>query len=70
MRRLATYAGICHVRTPDGSSYAADVQVSEGRKQGTGHSMVEFSLTITRVDVEALEGMTYAEWQQTGGVYG
>ena len=70
MRRLATYAGICHVRTPDGSSYAADVQVSEGRKQGTGHNMVEFSLTITRVDVEVLEGMTYAEWQQTGGVYG
>ena len=32
--------------------------------------MVEFSLTITRVDVEVLEGMTYSEWQQTGGVYG
>lgn len=70
MRRLATYAGICHVRTPDGSSYAADVQVSETRKQGTGHNIVEFSLTVTRVDVEALDGMTYAEWQQTGGVYG
>ena len=70
MRRLATYAGICHVRTPDGSSYAADVQVSEARKQGTGHNIVEFSLTVTRVDVEALDGMTYAEWQQTGGVYG
>ena len=70
MRRLATYAGICHVRTPDGSSYAADVQVSEARKQGTGHNLVEFSLTVTRVDVEALDGMTYAEWQQTGGVYG
>lgn len=70
MRRLATYAGICHVRTPDGSSYAADVQVSEARKQGTGHNMIEFTLSITRVDVETLEGMTYAEWQQTGGVYG
>lgn len=69
MRRLAVYAGICHVRTPDGSSYAADVQVSESRKQGTGHNMVEFSLTITRVDVETLDGMTYDEWQQTGGVY-
>ena len=70
MRRLAVYAGICHVRTPDGSSYAADVQVSEGQKQGTGHNLIEFALTITRVDVEALDGMTYAEWQQTGGIYG
>lgn len=70
MRRLAVYAGICHVRTPDGSSYAADVQVSEGQKQGTGHNAVEFSLTITRVDVETLDGMTYAEWQETGGIYG
>ena len=70
MRRLAVYAGICHVRTPDGSSYAADVQVSEAQKQATGHNIVEFSLTITRVDVETLDGMTYAEWQETGGVNG
>lgn len=70
MRRLAVYAGICHVRTPDGSSYAADVQVSETQKQGTGHKAVEFSLTITRVDVETLDGMTYDEWKETGGIYG
>ena len=70
MRRLATYAGICHVRTPDGSSYAADVQVAEARKQGTGHNAIEFTLTITRVDTEGLDGMTYTEWQETGGVYG
>lgn len=70
MRRLAVYAGICHVRTPDGSSYAADVQVSEAQKQDSGHNIIEFSLTITRVDVETLDGMTYAEWQETGGVNG
>lgn len=29
MRRLATYPGICHVRTPDGSSFSCDIQVSE-----------------------------------------
>ena len=70
MRRLAVYPGICHVRTPDGSSYAADVQVSEARKQSSGHNAIEFSLAITRVDVETLDGMTYAEWQETGGVNG
>ena len=69
MRRLAVYPGICHVRTKDGSSYAADVQVSESHKQGNGHRIVEFSLSITRVDAEVYDGLTLAEWQQTGGVY-
>ena len=69
MRRLAVYPGICHVRTKDGSSYAADVQVSESHKQSNGHRIVEFSLSITRVDAEVYDGLTLAEWQQTGGVY-
>ena len=69
MRRLAVYSGICHVRTKDGSSFAADVQVSESTKQGTAHGIVEFSLSITRVDTETFDGMTLEEWTQTGGVY-
>lgn len=67
MRRLAAYPGICHVRTKDGSSYAADVQVGETQSQDTAHNLVVFSLTITRVDPETYDGITYAEWQQTGG---
>ena len=63
MRRLAVYAGICHVRTKDGSSYAADVQVSEAYKQDTAHRIVEFSLSITRVDTEGYDGMTLDEWE-------
>lgn len=62
MRRLATSAGICHVRTKDGSSYAADVQVSESYAVSNGHKLVSFSLTITRVDTEVLDAMTLAEW--------
>ena len=59
MRRLADYPGICHVRTVDGSSYPADVQVSEDR----GNSkIVSFRLSITRVDSEGYEGMTEDEW--------
>lgn len=64
MRRLAVYPGICHVRTQDGSSYAADVQVSETYSQGTAHKIAEFSLTITRVDPEGFDGMTYADWEE------
>lgn len=65
MRRLATWAGICHVRTKDGSSYAADVQVSEDYKVSDGHTLATFQLKITRVDQEDYDGMTLAEWQET-----
>ena len=62
MRRLAVHPGICHIRTKDGSSYAADVQVSEDRKQATAHKVITFSLKVTRVDPEEMDGMTLAEW--------
>ena len=62
MRRLAAYTGVCHVRTVDGSSYAADVQVSEDRTYQEAGAIANFSLSITRVDSETLDGMTYSEW--------
>lgn len=64
MRRLAVHPGICHIRTKDGSNYAADVQVSESYKQSNAHKVVEFSLKITRVDTQALDGMTLAAWEE------
>jgi hypothetical protein len=66
-RRLAVYAGICHVRTKDGSSYAADVQVAESYAQDTAHKIAAFDLTITRVDSEDFDGLTLAEWEQMEG---
>lgn len=65
LRRLAVYPGICHVRTKDGSSYPADVQVSESYSVSNGHRISEFDLSITRVDQEEPDGMTFAEWQET-----
>lgn len=62
MRRLAAYPGICQVRTPDGSSYAADVQVSEDQGYDTAGKVVEYKLSITRVDPEGLDGLTLLEW--------
>lgn len=61
-RRLAVYPGVCHIRTVDGSSFACDIQVSEDRSYGQETVRASYSLTITRVDPEAPEGMTYAEW--------
>ena len=66
MRRLSVYTGICHVRTPDGSSYPADVQVSETWNHDKAGKIAEFSLAITRVDPESADGMTYTEWANGG----
>ena len=63
LRRLAEHAGICNVRTKEGSSYPADVQVSESYSLSNGHKIPSFSLSITRVDSEGYDGMTLAEWQ-------
>lgn len=63
MRRLADYPGICHVRTKDGSSYPADVQVSETYNYAEGIRTNEYQLSITRIDPEELDGMTLSEWQ-------
>jgi len=62
LRRLADYAGICHVRTPDGSSYAADIQVKEDRNAKYYEKISTFSLSITRVDSQTEDGITYQEW--------
>lgn len=64
MRRLATYAGICHVRTPDGSSFAANVNVSEDREERKINMVASFSLDITRVDSAGFDGMTKADWDK------
>jgi hypothetical protein len=61
MRDLAGYAGPAHVRTPDGSSFACDIQVRES--QDYKSSKVSYSLTIQAIDPQAPEGMTLEEWQ-------
>lgn len=62
MRRLADYAGICHVRTSDGSSFAADVEVSESREYNS--LSVSFSLDIKKVEAEGFDGMTLTDWKE------
>jgi hypothetical protein len=66
MRALANYTGICHVRTPEGSSFAADVQVQESR--ATQNKLAEFSLTIKRVDPVGFDGLTLDDWNRLNGI--
>lgn len=62
LRRLAVYPGLCHLRTVDGSSFACNVDVSVDRKYDQETVRATYSLDITKVDTEELDGMTYAEW--------
>jgi hypothetical protein len=65
LRRLADYPGICHIRTNEGSSYPADIQLSESINKDSGHKVASFDISITKVDPESLDGLTYAEWLAT-----
>ena len=62
MRDLAGYAGIAHVRTPDGSSITCNVQIDESQSFDT--KKVSYTLTMQAIDSDELEGMTLAEWEE------
>lgn len=62
MKRLAEYTGPCHIRTKDGSSFTADIQVSEDMDHADYDAITSFSLTITRIDSETLDGVLYSQW--------
>lgn len=64
IRRLATYPGICHIRTPDGSSYSANINVSEDREEKMINKIAKYSLEITAVDSQELDGVTYELWEE------
>ena len=64
LRRLAIYPGICNVRTPDGSSFAANINVNDDREEKWTTQLAKISLDITKCDSEGEDGKTYAEWQE------
>lgn len=63
MRELADYSGIVHVRTRDGSSYSANVDVSETMSHDK-YELATYSLSFTRVDSQSLDGMDLATWNE------
>lgn len=67
MHRLADYPGICHVRSKDGASYSADVQVNETYEYTRAPRFNKYDLSITRVDPETLDGLTLDEWRESQG---
>ena len=61
LRELSEYCGACHIRTPEGSSYPANIQVSENKTYEEWDA-VSFTLSVTRVDLNRLDGIAYEEW--------
>lgn len=64
LRRLAVYSGICNVRTLDGSSFHANVEVNESNPHDKYGLVSEFSLNITRVDPQGYDGMPADSWEE------
>jgi len=60
MRDLAGYAGIAHIRTPDGSSMACDIQVREAMDYKS--KRVSYTLAVQAIDPQRNDGMTLEEW--------
>lgn len=63
MRQLAAYPGICHIRTPEGSSLYADIQVSESLPYDS--IIASYTLSVQAVDAQGMDAMTLAEWKET-----
>lgn len=60
MRDLAAYAGPAHIRTPDGSSFSCDIQVTEDASYND--KKVKYSLSVKGIDPEEPDGLTLEEW--------
>ena len=60
IRDLAGYAGVAHVRTPDGSSLTADVQINELQSYET--KAISYTMTIKAIDPSEPVGMTLELW--------
>ena len=61
MRRLADYPGVCHIRTPEGSSFACDIQVTEA-VDGNTPKIINFSLTVSKIETQEQDAITQEQW--------
>lgn len=59
VRKLSSYPGLCHIRTPEGSSYSANITVTDDREQKWVNQLAQISLEITRVDDAGFDGYEY-----------
>lgn len=63
LRELAEYSGQCRIRTPEGSNYFANIEVKDDRESMWVNKISKVNLTISRVDAEDDEVITYDKWE-------
>ena len=63
MRRLSDYAGAVHVRTIDGSSFTANVDVKRSRSHDHYGTRYGYSLKITRIDPIGTEAVPIDKYE-------
>ena len=63
MRRLAQYTGMCHIRTPEGSNFHADIQVEDDISYQVAGKIMDCSLKITGIDPVNTDGVRLEDWE-------
>lgn len=62
LRRLAAYSGPVHVRTKDGSSFTANVNVDESRGYNEAGKPIPVTLSYERTDAIGMDGVTRGDY--------
>lgn len=68
MRRLAKYEGNCHIRTIEGSSFTACMQVTEDDPHEKRGVVRSFEISVEKVEPVRLDGMTEEDWEAQNAV--
>ena len=63
LRRLAKYSGLAHIRSKDGSSYWANVNVQDNLDHMSCRLYNSLTLSIEACEQQSLDGLTKAEWE-------
>ena len=60
---LCDYSGPAHIRTRDGSSYWANINVQRELMQSTGHNIWKYTFNAERFDPEGYDGVRLEDWK-------
>jgi len=60
---LCDYSGPAHIRTRDGSSYWANLNVQRSLVQGSAHKIWEYTFNAQRFDPEGYDGVLLEDWK-------
>lgn len=63
LRLLADYPDACHIRTPDGSNFYGNVDISEDRAEKWVNKIASVTMTVTKVDNVSDDGVPRDEWE-------